>query len=87
MSRVEGKTRSKAPSVRWTSPPNTTIVLSDLGENMVGRVFMETKVFIARVQVPPQIRRVRRRIWGGLGRGQMPRPPSETPPPFPRRHP
>lgn len=28
---------------------------------------------------PPQIRRVLRRIWGGLGRGQMPRPPRSNP--------
>ena len=32
------------PSVRWTSPPNTTMVLSDLGENMELRLFMRQEI-------------------------------------------
>jgi hypothetical protein len=38
-------------SVRWTSPPNTTVVLSDLGENMELRVYMRQETIDTKVQV------------------------------------
>ena len=42
--------RVVTPSVRWTSPPNTTMVLSDLGENMELRVYMRQESINTKVQ-------------------------------------
>ena len=39
------------PSVLRTSPPNTTMVLSDLGENMELRVFMRQEIIDTKGQV------------------------------------
>jgi hypothetical protein len=71
MPSAEGATagRGVTPSVLRTSPPNTTVVLSDLGENMELRFFMKTesasKILISKATVPPQFRRALRRNWGG----------------------
>jgi len=62
----------KAPSVRWTSPPNATIVLSNLGENLALRFFMNlenvSKTLISRATVPsPNATREEQRVAFGEG--------------------
>lgn len=43
--------KGEPPSVHWTSPPNATIVLSDLGKNMELRVSMRQETIDMKVQV------------------------------------
>jgi len=64
--------RRSAPSVRWTSPPNATKVLSNLGENVELRFLMKTEsvsiILISDATVPsPNSSRRSSRVAFGEG--------------------